>query len=122
MGEHSTTHCVIPRGCTSKLQPLDVSINKTFKQILKGCWANFIHTSVQHAADKAEKVKTTSKQQVLDWVVMARQKMKDRRELITKSFQVTGITSSDPAVVRSDDALKRAIEAVQRELSLAEED
>ena len=53
---------------------------------------------------------------------MARQKIKDRRELITKSFQVTGITSSDPAVVRSDDALKRAMEAVQRELSLAEED
>ena len=122
MEEHSTTHCVIPRGCTSKLQPLDVSINKNFKQILKGCWDNFIHTSVQHAADKAEKIKTTSKQQVLDWVVMARQKMKDRRELITKSFQVTGITSSDPAVVRSDDALKRAMEAVQRELSLAEED
>ena len=30
MKEHSTTHCVIPGGCTSKLQPLDVSINKPF--------------------------------------------------------------------------------------------
>ena len=122
MEEHSTTHCVMPGGCTSKLQPLDVSVNKPFKQILKGCWANFIHTSVQHAADKTEKIKTASKQQVLYWVVTAWQKMKDRRELITKSFQVTGITSSNPGVVRSDDALKRAMEAVQRELSLAEED
>ena len=75
MEEHSTTHCVIPGGCTSKLQPLDVSINKPFKQILKGCWTNFIHT---------EKIKTASKQQVLDWVVTAWQNMKDRRELITK--------------------------------------
>ena len=48
--------------------------------------------------------------------------MKDRRELITKSFQVTGISSSDRAVVHSDDALKRAMEAVQRELCFAEED
>ena len=120
--EHSTTHCVIPGGCTSKLQPLDVYVNKPLKQILKDCWANFIHTSVQHAADKTEKIKTASKQQVLHWVVTAWQKMNDRRELITKSFQLTGITSSNPGVVRSDDALKRAMEAVQRELSLAEED
>lgn len=48
--------------------------------------------------------------------------MKERKELITKSFQVTGITSTDPGVVHSDKILKRAVEAVQRELSLAEED
>lgn len=47
--EHSTTHCVVPGGCTSKLQPLDVSINKPFKQILKGCWTEFIHTSVNYS-------------------------------------------------------------------------
>ena len=35
---------------------------------------------------------------------------------------MTGITSSDPGVVCSDDVLKRAMEAVQRELGLAEED
>ena len=122
MKEHGTTHCVIPGGCTSKLQPLDVSVNKPFKQILKGCWTNFVHTSVTAAADHTDKIKTASKQQVLDWVVNAWEKMKDRKELITKSFQVTGITSSDPGVVRSDDVLKRAMEAVQRELSLAEED
>lgn len=74
------------------------------------------------AADHTDKVKTASKQQVLDWVVNALEKMKKRKELITKSFQVTEITSSDPGVVRSNDVLKRAMEAVQRELSLAEED
>ena len=121
MKKHDTTHCVIPGGCTSKLQPFDVSINKPFKQILKGCWTNFIHTSVTAAADHTAKIKTASKQQVLDWVVNAWQKM-ERKEFITKYFQVTGINSSDPGVVRSDDVLKRAMEAVQRELSLAEED
>ena len=122
MKEHSTTHCVIPAGCTSKLQPLDVSINKHFKQIMKSCWTDFIHTSVTTTADKTAKIKTASKQQVLDWVVIAWQEMKERKELITKSFQVTGITSTDPDVVRSDEILKRAMAAVQRELCLAEEE
>lgn len=63
-----------------------------------------------------------SKQQVLDWVVKACQQIKDRKELITKSFQVTWITSSDPAVVCLDDVFKRAMEAVQRELRLTEEE
>lgn len=31
MREHGTTHCINPGGCTSKLQPLDVSINKPFR-------------------------------------------------------------------------------------------
>jgi hypothetical protein len=77
---------------------------------------------VTAAADYTAKIKTASKQQVLDWMVDAWQKMKERKGLITKSFQVTGITSTDPGVVRSDDILKRAMEVVQRELSLAEED
>ena len=34
MADHGTTHCVIPH---TKLQSLDVSVNKPFKQILKGC-------------------------------------------------------------------------------------
>ena len=73
------------------------------------------------AVDHTDKIKTASKQEVLNWAVNAWEKM-ERKELITKSFQVTGITSSDPGVVRSDDVLKRAMEAVQRELSLAEKD
>jgi len=122
MEERGTTHCVIPQSCTSKLQPLDVSISKPFKQILKGYWSDFIHASVSESADQTAKIKVASKQQVLDWVVKACQRIKDRKELITKSFQVTWITSSDPAVVCLDDVFKRAMEAVQRKLSLTEEE
>ena len=33
---------VIPVGCTSKDQPLDVSLNKPFKGILRKCWVEYI--------------------------------------------------------------------------------
>ena len=33
MKEQGTTYSIIPGGCTSKLQPLDVLINKPFKQV-----------------------------------------------------------------------------------------
>ena len=92
MDVFDTVPCVIPGGCTSKLQPLHVSVNKP---IMKGCWSQFIHNSVTAADDKATKVKTASKQQVLDWIVKAWETMKEKRELVTKSFQVTGITSTD---------------------------
>ena len=118
MEAFGTVPCVIPGGCTSKLQPLDVSVNKPFKQIMKGCWSRFIHESVTEADDKAVKMKTASKQQVLEWIVQTWQTMQLVRELVTKSFQATGITSTDPAVVRSDAVLQRAMEAVERELNL----
>ena len=74
------------------------------------------------SAEKTLKIKTASKQQVLNWVVKARQKMQDKKDLIIKSFQVTGITSTDPNIVHSDEVLQRAMEAVLRQLSLDEED
>ena len=48
-------------------------------------------------------------------------KKMERKKLITKYFQAIGITSLDPGVVYVD-VLKRAMEAIQRELSLTEED
>ena len=51
-----------------------------------------IHKFLSEAEDKAAKIKTAFNQQVLDWVMKA---MKEKSKLIAKSFQVTGITSTD---------------------------
>ena len=37
----------ITGGCTSKLQPLDISINKPFKNLLAECWAKFMLSSAE---------------------------------------------------------------------------
>ena len=48
--------------------------------------------------------------------------MKEKSQLITKSCQVTGITSTDPAVVRNGAVLKRALETVQQQLNHQEQE
>lgn len=78
--------------------------------------------AVSEAADQTAKIKTASMQQVLEWIVTAWEMIKDKKELIAKSFQTTGITSTDPAVVWNDEILWRALEEVQKDLLLPEED
>ena len=38
----NTSVLVIPGGCTSVLQPLDVSINKPVKSVLRKCWETYM--------------------------------------------------------------------------------
>ena len=35
---NSTNITMVPPGCTSKCQPLDVYIHKPFKGVLRNCW------------------------------------------------------------------------------------
>ena len=106
---------VIPGGCTSKVQPLDVCVNKPFKQFLKSSWAQYLKQAVASTQDGC-KVKTATRQEVTDWVIRAWQAMKEKRELIKKSFQVCALIESSPSVVQKDDVVRRALDKVQKEL------
>ena len=119
--EINTEAPVIPGGCTSKVQPLDVCVNKPFKQLLKASWAQYLKRAVSSTQD-GTKVKTATRQEVTDWIVSAWQAMKEKRELIRKSFQVCALIESSPSVVRKDDVVRRALEKVQKELQQDVED
>ena len=93
--EINTKAPVIQGGCTSKVQPLDVCVNKPFKQLLKASWAQYLKRAVSSTQD-GTKVKTATRQEVTDWIVSAWQAMKEKRELIRKSFQVCALTESSP--------------------------
>ena len=43
--ENKSDILMIPPGCTSKCQPMDVCISKSFKAILRKCWVIYITTS-----------------------------------------------------------------------------
>lgn len=78
---------VIPGGCTSILQPLDVSINKPIKDQVRRFWEDYMYTIVEGNGP----IKPPSKQQVVDWVAKAQENI--RTDIITKSFKVTGISN-----------------------------
>ena len=37
----------IPAGCTSKCQPMDACLNKSFKAILRKCWVKYVSNVVE---------------------------------------------------------------------------
>ena len=59
---------VIPGGCTSKIQPLDVCINRPFKDSLRKSWVDYMYAHAPSGATLAT-IPKPSKQQVVDWVV-----------------------------------------------------
>ena len=61
---------VIPGGCTSIAQPLNVSLNKPFQGILCKCCMEYIADEIDTVSD-AEQVKTAQKQVVVHWIIRA---------------------------------------------------
>ena len=65
--QKADTKCVIiPGGCTSKVQPLDVSVNKPFRNFLRAYWMRHVHHQVERIRkdalqDPATKIPTASK-------------------------------------------------------------
>ena len=49
----NTSTIVVPGGCTSKVQPIDVSLNRPIIDIVRGQWEEYLYraTSVSSTAD-----------------------------------------------------------------------
>ena len=63
----------VPAGCTSKVQPLDVCINKPFKSILSECWEDHVVKVVKDAKDETNnnpsfKLSSPIRQDIVNWV------------------------------------------------------
>ena len=69
--------------------------------------------------DPADRLKTATKQQVCQWVEKAHEDLSTKKDMVIKSFQVTGISlaldGSENSLFRNDKLLKQALEAAQGE-------
>ena len=86
------TVAVIPGGCTSKIQPLDVCLNKPFKGHCRAKWFEYMQQAVAQQ-QPGDRIKTPSKQQVLDWVVQSNTTLNSNSAMVSKSFLVCGISN-----------------------------
>ena len=104
---------IIPGGCTSKVQPLDVCLNKPFKQLLRASWTQYLKQAVSSAQDGC-KVKTATRQEVTNWIVRAWEAMRRKRELI-KVFSSLCTGKVQSLVVQKDDIVRRTLDKVDEE-------
>nr|CAD7434292.1 unnamed protein product [Timema monikensis] len=64
-------HCaVIPGGCTSRLQPLDITIKKEFQDVIEKQWNSF--NSISNGSwDTQNKLQLPGQREIIDWVSTA---------------------------------------------------
>lgn len=93
-----TTIACIPGGCTKLLQPADVSWNKPFKDRYRELYENWLQEEDRITDLTAfGNPRAPTKLQMVNWVKQAWNSLS--REVITKSFDACGITTSDPNTI-----------------------
>ena len=66
----SSAHiAVIPGGLTKKLQPLDISVNRSFKCHLRQQWENWMLNNAVHTFTPGGKMRHASLVEVCQWVI-----------------------------------------------------
>ncbi|RUS13366.1 pogo transposable element with KRAB domain-like protein, partial [Endogone sp. FLAS-F59071] len=80
----------VPGGCTSRLQPLDVAVNKLFKVNLRSLWVQWMNNNNDKVHTKSGNLKRPSYELVCQWTKTAWEMVNP--DLIRHSFKVTGIS------------------------------
>lgn len=99
--EANLVYVTIPAGCTSELQPLDLSVNHLFKSFLKDCFQNYYANFIQSellVKNTKEPCKlnlqlTHLKPLHAKWVMDAFALVSNRPSVIKKGFRKAGILS-----------------------------
>ena len=87
--EHKTTTAVIPGGLTKKLQPLDISVNRSFKNHVREEWEKWMSEGI-HTFTETGKMRRATHAEVCNWVIRAWRAVKVTA--ITNGFRKAGIT------------------------------
>jgi hypothetical protein len=91
MTKAKATVVVIPGGCTSKIQPVDVCLNKPIKDAVRSMWDD---TIVQQVTSGESNAPSITKDHIVDWIVTANHVLNEQSACVIKAFKVCGITSA----------------------------
>ena len=91
LSRHNTEIAVIPGGLTSLLQPLDVSLNKPFKDYVREEWNNWMQNE-EKSFTKGGSMRAASLDVLCEMVIKSWDKVKT--ESVVKSFKKCGISNA----------------------------
>ena len=125
-----TELAVIPGGLTKHLQPLDISVNKSFKTKLRNSWDEWMLDSEMISLTKGGNRRKATFSTVCDWIVKAWKEITP--EVIENGFKKAGLESygaaesinekdnEDAMDVFSDDESDTSVQAM--EFTIIDED
>ena len=104
--EGNTDVAIIPGGLTSQLQPLDVSINKPFKEKVRILWSDWMAGSTDHALTRGGRLQKPSIKLWCQWVLKAWNEIDPT--IIIKAFKKCCISNaldgSEDSILYEDDS------------------
>ena len=104
---------MIPAGCTSKCQLMDVCVNKPFKANIRKCWVGYVAKMID---EKHDQIPPPSRQHMVDWVEEAYNAISSDIGMVKRSFDVCGITSTDKNKVRNGSFYKSCMENASKNI------
>ena len=91
LGKYKTELVNVPPGCTSRVQPLDVSVNKPFKEEVKRQHEKRMSENLQLYTES--KLSAWQRRVLLTkWVAEARKEINRNKETVFRSFKKCGIS------------------------------
>ena len=74
-------------------------LNKPFKAVLRRCWVKYVASAVESFpdanSDSSFKLPVPTRQNMIDWVKEGYDSLVQDQEMVKKSFEVCGISSTD---------------------------
>lgn len=83
---------VVPGGLTSQLQPLDVSINKPFKALMREEGNKYMCDENQHEVTNSGRLKRPGVSKVCQWIKTLWDSVNE--DIVIKSFKKCGISNA----------------------------
>ena len=87
----------VPANCTERLQPMDLSVNKSVKEYMRSMFGDWHSMQVQHQLDEGEEIlpvdlgMSTMKQLGARWLVSLYDYLQENSSIVENGFKAAGL-------------------------------